>query len=82
MALMALIAPMALVALQTPMAPNKNHTLTAVSGLKVGHSTLKARPTGCTVILAEQGVKIHVQHLLQLVQVHDGNRLGCPRIGG
>jgi len=55
-ALMALIAPMALVALQTPMAPNKNHTLTAVSGLKVGHSTLKARPTGCTVILAEQGV--------------------------
>ena len=29
--------------------------LTAVSGLKVGHHTLDARPTGCTVILAEAG---------------------------
>ncbi len=33
----------------------RNHTLTAVSGLKVGHQTLAARPTGCTVILAEPG---------------------------
>jgi L-aminopeptidase/D-esterase-like protein len=30
--------------------------LTAVEGLKVGHHTLKERPTGCTVILAEKGV--------------------------
>ncbi len=29
--------------------------LTAVEGLKVGHFTLTTRPTGCTVILAEQG---------------------------
>jgi len=29
--------------------------LTAVSGLKVGHVTLKERPTGCTVVLAEAG---------------------------
>jgi L-aminopeptidase/D-esterase-like protein len=29
--------------------------LTAVEGLKVGHHTLSARPTGCTVILAENG---------------------------
>jgi L-aminopeptidase/D-esterase-like protein len=29
--------------------------LTAVPGLKVGHHTLEARPTGCTVILAEAG---------------------------
>lgn len=29
--------------------------LTAVGGLKVGHFTLSERPTGCTVILAEQG---------------------------
>ncbi len=29
--------------------------LTAVDGIKVGHHTLTARPTGCTVILAEQG---------------------------
>src|SRR5688500_2148421 len=29
--------------------------LTAVDGLKVGHHTLKERPTGCTVILAEKG---------------------------
>src|SRR3954468_3156646 len=32
-----------------------NNTLTAVSGIKVGHHTLSERPTGCTVILAEQG---------------------------
>jgi L-aminopeptidase/D-esterase-like protein len=29
--------------------------LTAVEGLKVGHFTLKERPTGCTVVLAKQG---------------------------
>ena len=29
--------------------------LTAVAGLKVGHHTLAARPTGCTVVLAEGG---------------------------
>ena len=32
-----------------------NRTLTAVEGLKVGHFTLAERPTGCTVVLAEQG---------------------------
>jgi L-aminopeptidase/D-esterase-like protein len=29
--------------------------LTAVAGLKVGHHTLAARPTGCTVVLADGG---------------------------
>ena len=29
--------------------------LTAVDGIKVGHHTLTARPTGCTVIVAEKG---------------------------
>jgi L-aminopeptidase/D-esterase-like protein len=29
--------------------------LTAVAGIKVGHFTLKERPTGCTVILVEEG---------------------------
>jgi L-aminopeptidase/D-esterase-like protein len=29
--------------------------LTDVQGLKVGHVTLKERPTGCTVVVAEQG---------------------------
>jgi L-aminopeptidase/D-esterase-like protein len=32
-----------------------NQTLTAVEGLKVGHFTLAERPTGCTVVLAEEG---------------------------
>jgi L-aminopeptidase/D-esterase-like protein len=32
-----------------------NTTLTAVSGIKVGHHTLANAPTGCTVILAEGG---------------------------
>jgi len=30
-------------------------TLTAVSGLEVGHHTLTERPTGCTVVLARKG---------------------------
>jgi L-aminopeptidase/D-esterase-like protein len=34
----------------------RNTTLTAVPGIKVGHHTLTERPTGCTVILAEAGV--------------------------
>ena len=29
--------------------------LTAVTGIEVGHHTLAARPTGCTVVLAESG---------------------------
>lgn len=29
--------------------------LTAIPGIKVGHHTLKQRPTGCTVVLVEQG---------------------------
>jgi L-aminopeptidase/D-esterase-like protein len=35
--------------------PPSSRGLTAVQGLKVGHHTLTERPTGCTVILAEQG---------------------------
>jgi L-aminopeptidase/D-esterase-like protein len=31
------------------------HGLTAVQGIKVGHHTLTQRPTGCTVVLAENG---------------------------
>src|SRR5229473_4434365 len=30
-----------------------NATLTAVTGVKVGHYTLKERPTGCTVVLID-----------------------------
>ncbi|HTW66554.1 MAG TPA: P1 family peptidase [Bryobacteraceae bacterium] len=30
-------------------------TITDVAGIKVGHFTLKARPTGCTAILCEEG---------------------------
>ena len=33
-----------------------NHTLTAVTGLKVGHVTLTGRPTGCTVVLTGDGM--------------------------
>jgi L-aminopeptidase/D-esterase-like protein len=32
-----------------------NTTLTSVPGIRVGHHTLKERPTGCTVILTEAG---------------------------
>src|SRR5688572_11238650 len=29
--------------------------LTAISGIKVGHHTLSERPTGCTVVIIEEG---------------------------
>lgn len=38
---------------QTP--PNAGHGITAVEGLELGHHTLTARPTGCTVVLAREG---------------------------
>jgi len=44
---------MAIVSLSQPSAPR--HGLTAVDGIKVGHETLTARPTGCTVVLVEGG---------------------------
>ena len=44
---------MAIVSLSQPSAPR--HGLTAVDGIKVGHETLTARPTGCTVVLVEDG---------------------------
>lgn len=52
LALLVLVAPMTF---QVPTKADTNRTLTAVSGLKVGHHTLTARPTGCTVIVAESG---------------------------
>src|SRR5207248_5268604 len=39
----------------TALAADTNGTLTAVPGVKVGHFTLKERPTGCTVVLTEAG---------------------------
>jgi L-aminopeptidase/D-esterase-like protein len=36
-------------------APSEGHAITEVAGLKVGHFTDTRRPTGCTVILAEEG---------------------------
>jgi L-aminopeptidase/D-esterase-like protein len=41
-------------------AAEPNATLTAVPGVKVGHFTLKERPTGCTVILTEAGATASV----------------------
>ena len=35
--------------------PAARRGLTAVDGIMVGHETLAARPTGCTVVLAERG---------------------------
>lgn len=37
------------------MIPLRNDTITAISGLKVGHATDKKARTGCTVILCESG---------------------------
>jgi len=35
--------------------PSQTPQITAVDGIKVGHHTLRERPTGCTVVLAEAG---------------------------
>ena len=32
-----------------------NMTLTAVEGIRVGHFTMRGRPTGCTVVIAKEG---------------------------
>jgi L-aminopeptidase/D-esterase-like protein len=48
-----IIALVAWVMGPSPLTAQQNDTLTAVGGLAVGHFTLTARPTGCTVILAE-----------------------------
>ncbi len=50
--------PLALLARQAPPAsqpPATVNNVTAVPGISVGHFTLSARPTGCTVILAANG---------------------------
>ena len=52
-ALSAFAARSTVVDAQSPPATSKG--LTAVAGLKVGHHTLRERPTGCTVIVAEKG---------------------------
>jgi L-aminopeptidase/D-esterase-like protein len=51
-AVFAIAAGAASVLAQTPDAKSG---LTAVAGLKVGQVTLKQRPTGCTVVIAEKG---------------------------
>jgi L-aminopeptidase/D-esterase-like protein len=38
----------------------RNATLTAIPGIKVGHHTLTERPTGCTVVLIESGATASV----------------------
>jgi L-aminopeptidase/D-esterase-like protein len=40
---------------RSAVAADAAHALTAVEGIKVGHFTLKERPTGCTAILTEAG---------------------------
>jgi L-aminopeptidase/D-esterase-like protein len=44
-----------LFAARAAVAADAAHSLTAVEGIKVGHFTLKERPTGCTVVLTEAG---------------------------
>src|SRR4051812_14331234 len=50
-----LAAAVAVLAVVPAAAQNRNLTLTAVAGIKVGHHTLAERPTGCTAILVEAG---------------------------
>lgn len=54
LALSAALAPGRTPLAQSP-AQSRVRGLTAVQGLKVGHHTLSERPTGCTVVIAEQG---------------------------
>lgn len=52
--MMRVAAALVVLALQPALLP-PTRGLTAVDGVKVGHHTLDARPTGCTVILTERG---------------------------
>ncbi len=54
-AIVAFVTCMAAAAVLVQGSTPSNQTLTAVEGLKVGHFTLGERPTGCTVVLAEEG---------------------------
>jgi L-aminopeptidase/D-esterase-like protein len=50
------VVALALAAAQRPRAPEQaaaDKGITAVAGIKVGHHTLKERPTGCTVVLVD-----------------------------
>src|SRR5689334_6785546 len=40
---------------QSPTAPTRAGAITDVAGVKVGHFTDSRRPTGCTVVLTEEG---------------------------
>jgi len=51
----ALLAHLSVVARSQRAGAPANATLTAIPGITVGHHTLTARPTGCTVILADGG---------------------------
>ncbi len=46
---------LATIAIRVSHAQQRNLTLTAVPGVKVGHHTIVERPTGCTAILVENG---------------------------
>ena len=46
---------LAVVLAARPLLAAEGSGLTAVAGIKVGHYTLKERPTGCTVVLVEGG---------------------------
>jgi L-aminopeptidase/D-esterase-like protein len=46
---------LAIVLAARPLLAAEGSGLTAVTGIKVGHYTLKERPTGCTVVLVEGG---------------------------
>lgn len=50
-----LAAAMMYLAWAAPRAQSATKGLTAIAGVKVGHHTMKERPTGCTVVLIEQG---------------------------
>lgn len=52
---MALFADKGVSAMTNSIQPNPKGSITDVAGIKVGHFTDKRRPTGCTVILCEEG---------------------------
>jgi len=52
---MKLVLLLSTLAIGAAQAAERNDTITAVPGIRVGHETLTERPTGCTVILADGG---------------------------
>src|SRR5690349_8643246 len=73
---MKLVLLLSTLAIGAAQAAERNDTITAVPGIRVGHDTLTERPTGCTVILADGGAAAGVAQRGAAPGTRETDRLG------